>query len=425
MSTKATSVLALFFGGLLALCPGNVICQKQVTYVQVVRQANPTISLASSAALLPYATAVTLTAKLSGKGTTPSGAVAFYDGAIPLGTGTLSKTGEATFSTSGLGIGLHSITAFYEGETNYSPVTSVAVVLSVAAAAPAVILTPSLSSIATSQSLTLAVVVSAGSGHPVPSGTMALAGGGYVSPATALHNGSAAFSIPGGSLSAGTIELTAGYTPDSFSSATYSSSSAAIFVTVTAPVHPGYFMLSNSGSITVNSGAISGNSSTISVTPSAGFEGVVNLSCSVTSSLINPAHPPTCTLGPGGSSSSSATIAGNSVVTTTLKVQTTAPVRLAHSPLKGLFLGGGSATLACLLLFWVPTQRRGWRGMFALSLLLIILVCGGTLGCGGSSTLQAGNVISNSGTTPGAYIVDVAGTSGTTTVTTTVNLTVE
>jgi hypothetical protein len=424
MSTKATSVLALLFGGLLAFCPDKVNCQEPVTYVQVVRRATPAISLTSSAAQLPYATAVTLTTKLAGRGATPSGAVAFYDGATPLGTATLSSTGEATFSTSGLGVGLHSITAYYEGEANYSSVTSVALVLSVVAAAPTVILTPSLSSITTSQSLTLAVVVSAGSGHPVPTGTVALAGGGYVSPAMALHNGSAAFSIPGGSLAAGTIELTVGYTPDSFSSATYSSSSAAIFVTVTAPVHPGYFMLSNSGSITVNSGAVSGNTSTISVTPSAGFEGVVSLSCSVTSSLINPAHPPTCTLGPGGSSSSSATIAGNSVVTTTLKVQTTAPVRLAHSPLKGLFLGGGSATLACLLLFWVPTQRRGWRRMFALSLFLIILVCGGTLGCG-SLHLQAGNVISDSGTTPGAYIVDVAGTSGATTVTTTVNLTVE
>jgi hypothetical protein len=425
MSTKATSVLALLFGGLLALCPGNVICQKQVTYVQVVRQATPTIRLTSSAALLPYATAVTLTTRLAGRGATPSGAVAFYDGATPLGTGTLSSTGVATFSTSGLGIGLHSITAYYGGEANYSPVTSVALALSVVATAPAVMLTPSLSSITTSQSLTLAAIVSAGNGHPVPTGTVALAGGGYVSPATALSNGSVTFSIPGGSLAAGTIQLTAGYTPDSFSSARYSSSSAAILVTVIAPVHPGYFMLSNSGSITVNSGAVSGNTSTISVTPSAGFEGVVSLSCSVTSNLINPAHPPTCTLGPGGSSSSSATLAGNSAVTTTLKVQTTASASLALFSLKGLFLGGGSATLTCLLLFWVPTQRRGRRGMFALSLFLILLVCGGTLGCGGSSTLQAGNIISNLGTTPGAYVVNVAGTSGTTTVTTTVNLTVE
>jgi hypothetical protein len=84
-----------------------------------------------------------------------------------------------------------------------------------------------------------------------------------------------------------------------------------------------------------------------------------------------------------------------------------------------------SATLAWLLLFRVPAQRRFWRGMFALSLLLDLPVCGGTLGCGGSVTLQAGNAIGNSGTTPGAYVVNVAGTSGNTTVTTAVNLTVE
>jgi hypothetical protein len=52
--------------------------------------------------------------------------VTFLDGATPLGTGTLNASGVATFSTSALSVGTHSITAAYDGDTNDAGSTSAA-----------------------------------------------------------------------------------------------------------------------------------------------------------------------------------------------------------------------------------------------------------------------------------------------------------
>ncbi|MFY9701882.1 MAG: Ig-like domain-containing protein, partial [Terriglobales bacterium] len=55
--------------------------------------------------LLPFSVAVVLPAK------TPTGTVTFYDGATALGTGTLNGSGIATYTTSSLAVGQHSMTA--------------------------------------------------------------------------------------------------------------------------------------------------------------------------------------------------------------------------------------------------------------------------------------------------------------------------
>jgi hypothetical protein len=48
----------------------------------------------------------------------PSGTVTFYDGATELGTGTIGSGTPATYSTSTLTVGSHSITAVYGGDSN-------------------------------------------------------------------------------------------------------------------------------------------------------------------------------------------------------------------------------------------------------------------------------------------------------------------
>jgi hypothetical protein len=52
-----------------------------------------------------------------------TGSVSFYDGSTLLGTGTLSG-GVASFSTSSLARGTHSIKAVYSGDANVNGTTS-------------------------------------------------------------------------------------------------------------------------------------------------------------------------------------------------------------------------------------------------------------------------------------------------------------
>jgi hypothetical protein len=424
LSSESTPLFALFLGGLLALSPGFGSGQKQVDYLQVVKQATPAIGLTSSANPVPVSTPVTFTAVLGGSGATPSGTVAFFDGATQLCTCKLDGNGIATFSTSSLAIGSHSIVASYEGEANYLPVASMALVVSVVNPPP-VVLTLAATSITTAQSLTVEVAVNGGNAKPVPTGTVVLSGGGYTSAPTVLVKGGTSIVIPAGSLPAGSVALTVRYTPDSSSSANYSSSFGVVSVMVTPATQTGYFMLSHDGSIAVSPGATTGNTLTITVTPSAGFTGQVNLACSVTTSLTNPTSPPTCTLGAGGTSTSSVTIAGNGAVSTTLAVQTTAATNNASRPPMNLHLGGGSAALACFMLFCIPSWHRRWRNMLGLLLFLVALAGSGIIACGGNFSLPGGNGNGNSGTTPGAYTVTVTGTVGATAVTTVVNLTVQ
>ncbi len=56
-------------------------------------------------------------------GTAPTGTVTFYDGASALGTGSVTQVGGsyyATFSTSSLAAGNHTITALYGGDGNFA-----------------------------------------------------------------------------------------------------------------------------------------------------------------------------------------------------------------------------------------------------------------------------------------------------------------
>jgi hypothetical protein len=62
-----------------------------------------------------------------------------------------------------------------------------------------------------------------------------LSSGSYTSSATTLSSGSATITIPAGSLAAGSDTITARYTPDSASSATYSSASGSASLAVTQP----------------------------------------------------------------------------------------------------------------------------------------------------------------------------------------------
>jgi hypothetical protein len=82
----------------------------------------------------------------------------------------------------------------------------------------------------------------------------------------------------------------------------------------------------------------------------------------------------------------------------------------------------GGAVLACVFLFGIAPKRRKWRTMLGAQLLLIAFACG-MVACGGSKSLACASTITP-GTTAGSYTITVTGTSGATTATGTIALTV-
>ncbi|MGC8550870.1 MAG: protease pro-enzyme activation domain-containing protein [Acidobacteriaceae bacterium] len=177
--------------------------------------------------------------------------------------------------------------------------------------------------------------------------------------------------------------------------------------------------LTSSGNLSIAPGATTGNTSTITVTPSGGFTGQVNLTCKLTSSVAGGNYPPGCSL------PSSVNITGSSAANATLTITTTAASTASSHPMlrKALF-GGGGAVLACLLFLGIPARRRSWRTILGL---LVLCVSLSTLGCGGGGSGSSTGGTAISGTTAGTYTFTVTGTDASTgkiTASTTVTVTV-
>jgi hypothetical protein len=286
--------------------------------------------------------------------------------------------------------------------------------LTVSQATPSVTVTPSSSSITTAQGLTATVTVSLTSGSPAPSGTVTLTSGSYTSAATNLQSGSAAISIPAGSLATGTDTLTASYSGDANDNANMGAAS----IIVTVPPAIGV----TGSAVSVAPGATTGNNSTITVTPTGGFAGIVVLTAAVTSSPSGAQYPPTLSFG----ATNPVNIAGNSAGTATLTISTTAPTNsaLVQPNRPGIpWYAAGGAALACMLLFGIPARRRSWRTMLALLALLVTLTAG-VGACGGSNSGKGGGG-GIAGTTAGNYTVTVTAASGSISATGAVTLTVQ
>ena len=79
-----------------------------------------------------FGESLTFTAKLTSASANPTGTVTFYDGSTPLQVVSLTSL-AATYTTTTLAAGSHSITVVYSGDANYTSVTSNGVTESVAA----------------------------------------------------------------------------------------------------------------------------------------------------------------------------------------------------------------------------------------------------------------------------------------------------
>jgi Bacterial Ig-like domain (group 3) len=108
-----------------------------------VSQAGTSTTVTSGSPTSIFGQSVTFTATvLSSTSGMPTSTVTFFDGANSLGTGTLSG-GKATFSTSSLSVGSHSITANYGGDSNFIGSLSSAITQTVNAATGDFTISPS------------------------------------------------------------------------------------------------------------------------------------------------------------------------------------------------------------------------------------------------------------------------------------------
>ncbi len=332
----------------------------------------------------------------SGSTTVPTGTVTFLDGSTSLGTGMLNASGQATLTTLALGVGSHSITASYGGDTNFTGSASsvlTQVVNAVVRAGSTTSLTSSANPAQSGQPLTFTATVSGPSGNPtVPTGSVNfLDGASTLGNVTLNSAGFATFSTS--LLSAGSHSITAVYGGDSnFTGST----STALTQSVGTPSFTIGF---NPTTVTVTAGLT--GTTTVSVTPAFGFSQQVSFACSGLPAASTCAFSPaTVILSGTGPASTTLTVATN-VATASL----TRPAPLNwRSPVSSQEL------LAVILLGLggLVRFRRNWRGRM-LSLAVIAALCMVMAGCGGKSNSGG----SGGATTPkGTTTVTATATSG-------------
>ena len=242
----------------------------------IVTQFNTTTNITTSATSIAQGSSVTFTASVaaaSGSSGTPTGSVLFADGDLTIGSAPVDSAGKATFTTTALAAGAHSITAGYGGSSSLLGSVSSTVTVTVSPATPGVATSTNLAVSATNAvagtSITFTASVAPASGTAVPTGSVTFADSGTtLGTGTLDATGKTSFSTI--ALAVGSHSITASYagatTPTAFSN----SASSAVSVTITAPP-----IISTTTTVTssaVNGTAVTGTSITFTavVHPASG-----------------------------------------------------------------------------------------------------------------------------------------------------------
>ncbi|MGA2590178.1 MAG: Ig-like domain repeat protein [Bryobacteraceae bacterium] len=201
----------------------NDLGSTSATVGQVVALASTTTTVTSSGTPSFVGQAVTFTATVTTtSGTIPNGElVTFYDGQSALGTGK-TATGVATYATSSLGVGTHSVTATYAGDATNQSSTSHAITQVVKVNTTNTALSSSVNPSTYGQVVTFTASVTATSGSGTPTGQVVFKNGTTAVAQVALSNGTAAYSTS--TLAVGPASMSAAYTGD----ANFASSSATL-----------------------------------------------------------------------------------------------------------------------------------------------------------------------------------------------------
>jgi hypothetical protein len=380
----------------------------------------------------------------------------------PTGTVTLTASGSTYTATNTLSNGSYTftipanslpgnttgetdtLTASYAGDVTYAAKTGTGTVTVTTSATslltPTIAVSPASSTLNSSSSLNVTISVS-GSGV-IPTGTITLSAssGSYtgttqtIGTAPCTSNTSCVFTIPANSLGSGSVTLTAKYSGDSNYAAGQNTGSVTVTESTFTLNNPAVAVTpaaaGNSSGIAPGSSA----SAVVTVAATAGYTGIVTLTCAQTSTTASGGDGTTCN--PTGSDQINlATCGGSCSVTFTIGTYPAITAALERPRLPGNnqrpvnheWLGAGSgAILALLAFFGIPARRRSWRSM--LSILVAMVAIGTLASCGGGTTNSGGGGgQSDPGTTAGTYTFTVtasASPSVTPTVTQTFTVTV-
>lgn len=392
--TQATHSITAQFGGDSNFATSASTAVSQV--VNAATKATTSTALSSSANPSTVGQNVTFTATAtSGTAGTLTGTISFFDGATQLGTAVTISGGMATFSTTTLTQGTHSITAKYSGDTNFATSTSAAVSQVVNAGAKAATLTALASSLNPSTagaSVTFTATVTSATPGTITGTVTFLDGATSIGMGTVGAGGVATFATS--TLAVGGHSVTAQYGGDSnFATST----SSALTQTVNAS-GADFSVAASPTAVTI----VAGQSGVvgITVTPIGGSTQTVSFACS--GLPVGAA----CSFVPA-----MVTLDGKHAETTAAQVSTTARSSTMRfddmkPPVAGRWAGiavSGFASIFCLLLWlgWASDQSR----RLALAVILVAISVGFMAACSGSSH-------SGMGTPAGTSQVTITSTSG-------------
>ena len=364
-------------------------------------QATTSVKLTASSASVVVTNSVTLTATVAGNGGVPTGNVTFFDGTNTLASLAVNGNGVATYSTSSLAVGQHTITATYGGDANDAGSNSTAVTVTVTAYGTQTSLAASATSLTTDQELTLLTTTTSTSGGPVTGTITYMNGTATLGSATVGTNGTATLTI---NPSQGSYSITAHYSGDALNAPSVSN---AVSVTVaqatefTIALNPTTLSIPTTQSATV----------TINLGSENDFTDKIALGCDSLPYSV------TCNF-----ASNDLSLNANGTASVQLTVDTNSPLA-SGTQAKNEMPGSGNGLLAACVFpgaalfgfaFW-----RFRKQAAALRVLVLIAMLAGTTflmaGCGGFSLNSA---------KPGNYVIQVTATGEQTGVTHVANLTV-
>jgi hypothetical protein len=338
---------------------------------------------------------------VSGNGGVPTGNVTFKDGTTTLTTLAVNGSGVATYSTSTLAVGQHTLAAVYGGDASDAGSTSTAVTVTVTAYGTQTSLAASATSLNTDQELTLLTTTTSTSGGPVTGTITYMNGTATLGSAGVGTNGTATLTI---NPSQGSYSITAHYSGDTLNAPSVSN---VVSVTVdqatefTIGLNPTSLSIptTQSASVTINLGSENGFADKIAL-------GCGSLPYSVTCNFASN----DLSLNANGTASVQLTVDTNSPLASGTQAKNEMPGS-SNGPLAAcVFPGAALFGFA----FW-----RFRKQAVALRLLVVIAMLAGTTflmtGCGGFSLNSA---------KPGNYVIQVTATGEQTGVTHVANLTV-